>query len=64
MLELSFKEDLRKSKHLKERYDELSLEYALSQHFSPKQEDLFRKKLEKAEPFDPAFPFYGKKHGE
>lgn len=38
--------DAEKSKQLKEKYEELSLEYALSQLFSPKQKELFKKKLE------------------
>lgn len=35
-----------KSRQRKDAYDELSLEYALSQLFSPKQKELFRKKLD------------------
>ena len=44
-----FKKDAEKTKQLKEKYEELSLEYALSQVFSPKQKELFKKKL-KGEP--------------
>lgn len=40
-----FEQDAEKTKQLKERYEELSLEYALSQLFSPKQKELFKKKL-------------------
>ena len=40
-----FEEDANKTKVIKERYEELSLEYALSQVFSPKQKELFIKKL-------------------
>jgi len=40
-----FKKDAEKTKQLKEKYEELSLEYALSQVFSPKQKELFKKKL-------------------
>jgi len=46
MFGLYFKEDAGKSRQRKERYEELSLEYAMSQLFSPKQKDLFRKKLD------------------
>ncbi len=41
-----FEQDVEKTKQLKEKHEELSLEYALSQLFSPKQKELFRKKLE------------------
>jgi hypothetical protein len=41
-----FEQDAKKTKQLKEKHEELSLEYALSQLFSPKQKELFRKKLE------------------
>lgn len=41
-----FEKDAEKTKLLKEKHEELSLEYALSQLFSPKQKELFRKKLE------------------
>ena len=40
-----FEKDADKSSRLKEKYEELSLEYALSQLFSPKQKELFKKKL-------------------
>lgn len=40
-----FKKDAEKTKQLKEKYEALSLEYALSQLFSPKQKELFKKKL-------------------
>jgi len=40
-----FKKDAEKTKQLKEKYEDLSLEYALSQLFSPKQKELFKKKL-------------------
>ena len=40
-----FKQDVEKTKQLKEKHEELSLEYALSQLFSPKQKELFQKKL-------------------
>jgi len=46
-----FKKDAKKTKQLKEKYEELSLEYALSQVFSPKQKELFKKKL-KGEPLN------------
>lgn len=46
-----FKKDAEKTKQLKEKYEELSLEYALSQVFSPKQKELFKKKL-KGEPLN------------
>jgi hypothetical protein len=40
-----FEQDAEKTRRLKERHEELSLEYALSQLFSPKQKELFQKKL-------------------
>ncbi len=40
-----FEKDANKTKEIKKRYEELSLEYALSQVFSPKQKELFKKKL-------------------
>lgn len=40
-----FKQDAEKTRQLKEKHEELSLEYALSQLFSPKQKELFKKKL-------------------
>ena len=45
-----FEKDAEETKQLKEKYEELSLEYALSKIFSPKQKELFKKKL-KGEPF-------------
>lgn len=41
-----FKEEAREAKKLRSQHEELSLEYALSQVFSPKQKELFREKLE------------------
>lgn len=41
-----FKQNAEKTRQLKEKHAELSLEYALSQLFSPKQKELFKKKLE------------------
>lgn len=46
-----FVQDAEKTKQLKEKYGNLSLEYALSQLFSPKQKELFNKKL-KGEPLN------------
>jgi hypothetical protein len=46
MFELYFEKSAEKSRQQKEKYQELSLEYALSQLFSPKQKELFKKKLE------------------
>ena len=40
-----FEKDAEKSRQLKQMHEELSLEYALSQLFSPKQKELFQKKL-------------------
>jgi hypothetical protein len=40
-----FKQDAKETRRIKEKYEELSLEYALSQIFSPKQKELFKKKL-------------------
>ena len=40
-----FEQDAEKTRQLKEKHGELSLEYALSQLFSPKQKELFQKKL-------------------
>jgi hypothetical protein len=45
-----FKINVKKTGRIKEKYEELSLEYALSQVFSPKQKELFKKKLN-GEPF-------------
>jgi Txe/YoeB family toxin of Txe-Axe toxin-antitoxin module len=44
-----FEQDAEKTRQLKEKYEDMSLEYALSQLFSPKQKELFKKKL-KGEP--------------
>ena len=46
MFDLYFEEKAAKEKRRKERYEEFSLEYALSHIFSPKQKELFKKKLE------------------
>jgi hypothetical protein len=46
VFELYFEKDTKKSRQQKEKYEELSLEYALSQIFSPKQKELVKKKLE------------------
>jgi hypothetical protein len=43
---LYFEQSAEKSKRRKEKYDEYSLEQALSVLFSPKQKELFKKKLE------------------
>ncbi len=43
-----FEKDAEKTRQLKQKYEELSLEYALSQLFSPKQKELFQKKLKGA----------------
>jgi hypothetical protein len=40
-----FEKNAENSRQLKNKYEELSLEYALSQLFSPKQKELFQKKL-------------------
>jgi hypothetical protein len=40
-----FEQDAEKTKQLKAKHEELSLEYALSQLFSAKQKELFQKKL-------------------
>ena len=44
--QLYFEQSQDVSRRRKERYEELSLAYSLSQIFSPKQIDLFKKKLE------------------
>jgi len=44
--ELYFEKDAEQSRQQKEKHEELSLEYALSQVFSPKQKELFKKRLE------------------
>ena len=41
-----FEQDADKTRQMKETYEEYSFEYALSQLFSPKQKELFQKKLE------------------
>lgn len=46
VFELYFEEKAEKGRRRKEKYEELSLEYALSQVFSPKQKELFMKKLD------------------
>lgn len=46
LFELYYEQKVEKDRRRKERYDEFSLEYALSQVFSPKQKELFKKKLE------------------
>lgn len=45
VFELYFENKAEKEKRRKEKYAELSLEYALSQLLSPKQKDLFKKRL-------------------
>jgi len=40
-----FEKGAKKTSRLKEKHEELSLEFALSQLFSPKQKELFKKKL-------------------
>jgi hypothetical protein len=46
LFELYFEKKAEKEKRRKDKYDEFSLEFALSQVFSPKQKELFKKKLE------------------
>jgi len=46
MFELYFEKEAEKESRRKEKYVEFSLEHALSQVFSPKQKELFKKKLE------------------
>jgi hypothetical protein len=46
LFELYYEQKVEKDRRRKDRYEELSLEYALSQVFSPKQKELFKKKLE------------------
>lgn len=46
LFELYYAQKIEKDRRRKDRYDEFSLEYALSQVFSPKQKELFKKKLE------------------
>jgi len=43
---LYFEHSAEKARRLKNKYEEYSQEYALSQLFSPKQKELFKKKLE------------------
>lgn len=43
---LYFEQNAEKSKRQKDKFEEFSLEYALSQVFSPKQRELFKRKLE------------------
>ena len=43
---LYFEQSAEKSRRLKNKYEEYSQEYALSQLFSPKQKELFKNKLE------------------
>jgi hypothetical protein len=46
LFELYFEKKAEKDRRRKEKYVEFSLERALSQVFSPKQKELFKKKLE------------------
>ena len=46
LFELYYEQKAEKDRRRKDRYEEFSLEYALSQLFSPKQKELFKKKLE------------------
>ncbi len=46
LFELYYEKKAEKERRKKEKYEEFSLEYALSQVFSPKQKELFKKKLE------------------
>jgi hypothetical protein len=46
LFELYFEKKAEKDRRRKEKYEEYSLEYALSKVFSPKQKELFNKKLE------------------
>ena len=46
LFELYFEKKADKDRQRKERLEEFSLEYALSQVFSPKQKELFKKKLD------------------
>jgi len=46
LFELYFEKKAEKDRRRKEKYEEFSLEYALSQVFPPKQKELFKKKLE------------------
>jgi len=46
LFELYYEQKVERDKRRKDRYQEFSLEYALSQLFSPKQKELFLKKLD------------------
>jgi len=46
LFELYFEQKVEKDRNRKEKFQEFSMEYALSQVFSPKQKELFKKKLE------------------
>ena len=46
LFELYFEEKAQKDRRRRDKFEEFSLEYALSQVFSPKQKELFKKKLE------------------
>jgi len=46
LFELYFEQNADKSRQRKEKYEEYSLAFALSQVFSPKQKELFKKRLE------------------
>lgn len=46
LFELYYEQKVEKDRRRKDRYEEFSLEHALSQVFSPKQKELFKKKLE------------------
>jgi len=48
LFELYFEQKVEKDKRRKDKYQKYSLEYALSQVFSPKQKELFKKKLDGA----------------
>ncbi len=46
LFELYYEQKVERDRRRKDRYEEFSLEHALSQVFSPKQKELFKKKLE------------------
>ena len=46
LFEFYFEQKVEKDRKRKDKYQEFSMEYALSQVFSPKQKELFKKKLE------------------
>lgn len=46
LFEFYYEQKAEKDRRRKDRYEEFSLEHALSQVFSPKQKELFKKKLE------------------